>query len=309
MKLSNKTKNIAIFGSNGHIAKNLIFYFLQNSKYNLSLFSRNQEKIQSFVSNIDLNKNVNYVSYDKLDSRVFDVIINCIGISEHSELHTSENNMFDLSNNYDELIIRYLKNNPCQYLNFSSGIVYGDFTQPPTNNSISKIGNSDLIHNPYYLSKIHLENKHRSMHSLNIIDIRLFSFFSRFIDLNSSFFMSQVITAIINNEELFTDEQNFFRDFIHPADLFQLVLLCIENLKLNFAVDAYSKSPISKYDILKEFSNRYGLKYSFKNNFKTKQPTGFKKQYYSLSRTAKDIGFAPIYSSLESLLDESSFLI
>jgi hypothetical protein len=33
---------------------------------------------------------------------------------------------------------------------------------------------------------------------------------------------------------------------INPKDLFQLIYSCTKNPKLNFAIDAYSKSPISK---------------------------------------------------------------
>ena len=310
MNFFNKEKNIAIFGATGHIAKNLIYQFLNNTEHKLFLFSTNSSNLQSFISTITNNKNIFYISYENLHSQSFDVIINCIGISNPSDIKTHKNKILALSKKYDDVILEYLQKHIfCQYLNFSSGIVYGNFLQPPHDELSSNSISNDLLHDEYYLSKIYLEKKHRSLPSFNIIDIRIFSFFSKFINLNTDFFISKIIKSINNNEEFFTNKQNFFRDFIHPKDLFQLICSCMENSKLNFAIDAYSTSPVSKYDILEEFSNHYNLKYSFKPDLKINQSTGFKEYYYSLSRKAKNIGYVPIYSSLKTLLDESASLI
>ena len=310
MKLSNEIKHIAIFGATGHIAKNLIHQFSNNTEHKLFLFSTNKSNLQTFVSTMNKDKNILYASYNNLNSQSFDIIINCIGISNPSDLKTHGNKILTLSKKYDDVIIEYLqKHTSCQYFNFSSGIVHGSFLQPPHDESLSNSISNDLSDNAYYLTKIYLEKKHRSLSSLNIIDIRIFGFFSKFINLNTDFFISKIIKSINNNEEFFTNRQNFFRDFIHPKDLFQLICSCLKNPKLNFAIDAYSRSPISKYDILEEFSNHYNLKYSFKDDLKINESTGFKEYYYSLSRKAKKIGYTPIYSSLETILDESSYLI
>ncbi len=309
MKPFKEKLNIAIFGASGHIAKNLIYQFSNKTKNNLFLFSRNKIKLKNFISSLNLSKNIIYSSYDDLHLHSFDIIINCIGISDPIEIKKYENNLLILSEKYDDLIIEYLqKHNSCQYLNFSSGVVYGNFLQPPNDESLPNQSFNDISNNVYSLAKIHSEIKHRSTPSLNIIDIRIFSFFSRFIDLNTSFFISKIITSINNDEEFITTRQNFTRDFIHPDDLFQLIYLCM-NSKSNFVLDAYSTSPISKYDMLEEFSNHYNLKYSFNDNLKIEQPTGFKENYYSLSRKAKNIGYIPIHSSLETILNESRFLI
>jgi nucleoside-diphosphate-sugar epimerase len=316
MKLSNEIKNIAIFGANSHIAKNLIDQFLNNTSHKLFLFSRNKSNLQSFVSNVTSDNNTSndnhilHTSYENLNSQSFDVIINCIGITNPSDIKKYGNKILPLSKKYDDLIIEYLQKNIfCKYFNFSSGIVYGNFSQPLNEELLSNSISNDLLHNEYYLTKIYLEKKHRLLTSLNIIDIRIFGFFSKFINLNADFFISKIIKSINNDEEFFTNKQNFFRDFINPQDLFQLIYACMKNPKSNFAIDAYSRSPISKYDILQEFVNHYNLKYSFKDNLKINESTEFKKYYYSLSRKIKNIGYSPIYSSLETLLDESAPLI
>lgn len=310
MNSSNKEKNIAIFGANSHIAKNLTHLFSTNTEHKLFLFSTNKFNLETFISTISNTENISYIPYENLNSQSFDTIINCIGVSNPSDIQNHENEILVLSKKYDDMIIEYLKKHVfCQYLNFSSGIVHGNFSQPSKNELLSNPISNNLLDNEYYLTKIYLEKIHRSLPSLNIIDIRIFSFFSKFINLNTDFFISKIIKSINSNKEFFTNKQNFFRDFIHPKDLFQLISLCIENSKLNFAIDAYGLSPISKYDILEEFSNHYNLKYSFKDDLKLNHSTGFKEYYYSLSRKAKNIGYIPIHSSLETLLDESSYLI
>ncbi|RZD47033.1 MAG: hypothetical protein CXT78_03105 [Thaumarchaeota archaeon] len=296
MKLSNKEKNIAIFGATGHIAKNLIYYFSKNTEHKLFLFSRNKIKLQNFVSSITADKNIVYDYYENIPSQSFDIIINCIGISNPSDVSKYDYDILTLTERYDEIIIEYLKkNDSCLFLNFSSGVVYGDFSQPANDEFLPDLFLDDFSRDAYSLAKINSENKHRALPFLNIIDIRIFSFFSRFIDLNTSFFISELIT--------------FFRDFIHPYDLYHLISLCIKHSESNFVLDAYSTSPISKYDILEEFSNHYDLKYSFKSDLKIEHPTGFKEKYYSLSKKAKNIDYNPIYSSLETILGESHFLI
>ncbi|MCV0399658.1 MAG: NAD(P)-dependent oxidoreductase [Nitrosarchaeum sp.] len=306
---TDKIKNIAIFGATGHIAKNLIYEFSKHTKHKLFLFSRDKTKVKKFVAAMCIDKNINYNDYENIHLGSFDVIINCVGISNPLEITKHGKEILILSEKYDEIIIEYIKKNTaCQYLNFSSGVIYGDFSQPVSDESFSNISLNDSS-NAYTLAKIRSETKHRLLSSFNIIDIRMFSFFSRFIDLNTSFFISEIITSINNNKEFLTNTQNFFRDFIHPDDLFQLICLCIEKPKSNFALDAYSKSPISKYDILKEFNNHFNLKYFFNDDLKIKQPTGFKEKYYSVSRKAKNIGYLPTYSSLETILSESQFLI
>jgi nucleoside-diphosphate-sugar epimerase len=305
-----KEKNIAIFGATGHIAKNLIYYFSKNTEDKLFLFSRNHKKSENFISNLISDKNIVCDTYENIFSHHFDVIINCIGISNPSEISKYKNEILPLSKKYDDLIIEYLKkNNSSQYLNLSSGAVFGDFSQPVNDASLFKQSINDSFINSYSLAKIYSETNHRLLHSLNIIDIRIFNFFSRFINLNTDFLIPEIIRSINKNEEFITNKQNFFRDFIHPEDLFKLINLCIKNPKLNIAFDTYSTSPISKYSILEEFSNYFDLTYSFKDDLKIEQPTGFKKNYFSLSRKANNIGYFPTFSSLETLLEESKFLI
>ena len=304
---SKNSKNIAIFGATSHIAKNLILQFSNENENHLHLFSRNNVELQRFIFNIGTDKQIDYYNYDVFDSKFFDVIINCIGISDPFEINKHEFEILTLTEKYDNIILNYLKeHNSCQYLNFSSGIVYDNFHEPITDESNCTIKLNDALENPYRLSKIYSESKHRLLNSFNIIDIRIFNFFSRFLNLKTHFFISEVILSILENKKLYTTNQNFVRDYIHPQDLFNLIKLCIKNPTMNSSIDAYSKSPISKFDILKEFSKRYSLQYSVTDNLKN---IDFKEKYFSLSRKAEIIGYVPRYTSLDTLLDESKFIV
>jgi nucleoside-diphosphate-sugar epimerase len=303
-------KNVALFGSTGHIGKNLISFFLKDDSFKLFLFSRDATKFKSL--GILFPETVSFNQYDDFEKNEYDVIINCIGISNPNELIQNQLPLFDILEFYDNIILNYLKNHPTTfYINLSSGAVFGrDFPSPVDDDSVStfqinKIDKGEM----YSLSKIYSESKHRCLPDFNIIDLRIFGFFSRFIDVNSGFFISELIKAIKNNSEFITDKEDVVRDYIDPSDFYELIKNCIHQKKINNVFDVYSKKPISKFEILEEFSNKFELKYHITKNFGLVSPTGLKKIYYSLSRKATKINYVPQFSSLETLLNESSFIL
>jgi nucleoside-diphosphate-sugar epimerase len=303
-------KNVALFGSTGHIGKNLISYFLKDTNFKLFLFSRDTAKFKSL--GISLSETVSFNPYDDFEKNEYDVIINCMGISNPNELIKNQSPLFEIVEFYDNLILNYLKNHPTTfYINLSSGAVFGrDFPFPVDDNSMSTFQINKIDKGETYsLSKIYSESKHRCLPDLNIVDLRLFGFFSRFIDTNSGFFISELIKAIKNNSEFITDKQDVMRDYVDPSDFYELIKNCIHQKKINDVFDVYSKKPISKFKILEEFSNKFELKFHITNFFESVSPTGLKFFYYSLSRKATKINYIPQFSSLESLLNESSFIL
>ena len=55
-----KNKNIAILGSNSHIAKGLIFYYLQKRGYCLHLFSQHPDKVRKFLNSMSKETKTRY---------------------------------------------------------------------------------------------------------------------------------------------------------------------------------------------------------------------------------------------------------
>ncbi len=144
---------------------------------------------------------------------------------------------------------------------------------------------------------------------MNIVDLRIFGFFSRFIDLNTIFFMSELIKATKNKSTFVTHKENIMRDYVNPSDFYDLIKNCISNKKLNDEFDVFSKEHVSKFQILQEFSNQFDLKFRLIEQSESISITGLKKNYYSLSRKAEKIGYLPQFSSLETILNESILLL
>jgi len=305
-----KQKNIAIFGSTGHIGKNLISFFIKNNDFKIFLFSRDIKKFESLK--MIFSDTMSFNTYDDFGKNEYDVVINCVGISNPNAFEKNSRSIFDTAEFYDTMVLDYLKNFPTTlYINLSSGAVFsGEFDKPVDDSSTYKFDVNGINKGEMYsISKMYLESKHRSLPDLNIVDLRIFGFFSRFIDVNAGFFMSELLQALKNKSEFITDKKDFVRDYVNPKDFYDLTKNCIANKKINDVFDVYSKEIISKFEILEECFNKFDLKFKLVEKIESISPTGVKKNYYSLSRKAEKINYSPQFSSLETILNESSLFL
>ena len=302
---------IAIFGSTGHIGKNLISFLANDKNCDLILFSRNSKKSE-MLKNLFPESSLVIEEYDKFESNKYDVIINCVGITNPVDITEYYSKILEVGEFYDSKIINFLKKSPSTlYINMSSGAVYDTEFDSPVDDKTSTIldiNNNSSVHY-YALSKINSETKHRLNSELNIIDLRIFNFFSKYIELNSGFFLSELINAISNNVKFITNDADFVRDYINPYDFFSLIKNCIQTNNINDTFDVYSKEPISKSRILEEMSNKFNLEVEITDEDAFSSPTGFKKNYYSISRKTAKISYEPKYSSLETILSEAEVLL
>ena len=305
-----KQKNIAIFGSTGHIGKNLISFFIKNNDFKIFLFSRDIKKFESLK--MIFSDTMSFNTYDDFGKNEYDVVINCVGISNPNAFEKNSRSIFDTAEFYDTMVLDYLKNFPTTlYINLSSGAVFSrEFDKPVDDSSTYKFDVNGINKGEMYsISKMYLESKHRSLPDLNIVDLRIFGFFSRFIDVNAGFFMSELLQALKNKSEFITDKKDFVRDYVNPKDFYDLTKNCIANKKINDVFDVYSKEIISKFQILEECFNKFDLKFKLVEKIESISPTGVKKNYYSLSRKAEKINYSPQFSSLETILNESSLFL
>ena len=277
---------IAILGVTGHVGKNIQYLFARENTDQLYLFSRYRNA-----------QNMQLLTYDKFHELDYDVIINCIGISDPAKIESEGNSILKLTGDIDSMILEYMqKNTNTKLINFSSGAVYGEeFDSPVKDSTLPKNLQEDNTVSSYAIAKIKSEMRHREQDKLNIIDLRLFSFFSRFMDLNSRFLISEIIRSIEENKTLVTNESDFFRDYIHPKDL--------------FSIDLYSKKPIAKFELLDLLQDKYGLQYEIKPNSGFSSPTGFKKNYFSQSKKAEVLDYKPKYSSLDTISEELPYFL
>ena len=255
---------------------------------------------------------MSFNTYDDFGKNEYDVVINCVGISNPNAFEKNSRSIFDTAEFYDTMVLDYLKNFPTTlYINLSSGAVFsGEFDKPVDDSSTYKFDVNGINKGEMYsISKMYLESKHRSLPDLNIVDLRIFGFFSRFIDVNAGFFMSELLQALKNKSEFITDKKDFVRDYVNPKDFYDLTKNCIANKKINDVFDVYSKEIISKFQILEECFNKFDLKFKLVEKIESVSPTGVKKNYYSLSRKAEKINYSPQFSSLETILNESSLFL
>ena len=302
--------NIAIFGATGHIGKNLTYYFSKNKKNNLILFGRNKKKIQKIMNQIIPKKKYSFGKYNEFNNKKYDVIINCIGVGNPKDIIQNKD-ILKITEYYDDKILDYMKNKKSIiYINFSSGAIFGQTIRSPISElSQASINVNKLNEGSYYaISKIYAEIKHRNLKNMNIVDLRIFSFFSRFINLQDEFLIADITNAIKLNKKFITDKNEIIRDYIHPEDLFEIIQKCIKKEKINMALDISSKKPISKFSLLQHLAKKYELNYRISNKIKT-SPTGLKSKYYSKSKKIEDLGIFPKYTSLQTILTELKFLI
>ncbi len=311
-----KQLKTALFGSSSHIAKGLIWNFLRNGNYELHLYTRNPDKVQSFINSISRQaqkKCFVHKGYRNFKKSSTDIIINCVGAGTLRKNPNVYTDYFTITEEYDNLAIEYLRNyRPnALYICMSSGAVYGsNFSTPANDNSINGIKVNHLSVEDYYaITRLNSEAKHRAFTGLNIVDLRIFSYFSRFADLSEGYFITDMLTAIQKGKTFETSGENIIRDYLHHKDFFSMIKLCIKARKLNTVLDVASTKPVDKFKILDYFSSKYGLKYKISKLLPQTSPTGAKRLYYSVNKNASIIGYKPVFNSLDTITMESKYVL
>lgn len=299
--------NIAILGATGHIAKNLIVGLSLTKDYQLYLFARSKERLTDFFNENDITEQIHMCDYEQFNQKaIYDVIINCIGVGNPQDLVKNPFSVFQITEQYDNIVLQYIQTEPTTvYINLSSGAAYGsDFEVPATSDKRLNLNVNNLTVKDYYgISKLNMEAKHRSLSNLKIVDLRVFGFFSSYIDMDSKFLITEIIDHIRTGEILYTSSEDIKRDYVHPEDFLQLVKLCFNKNIKNDVFDVYSRSPLSKFEMLNYFADEHGLKFEVKVETAFASITGSKTNYYSKNDKALEIGYQPRYTSLQSVRD------
>lgn len=301
---------IAIFGANSQIARDLILSISTNKHHKLSLFVRYPEILREWLTGRGILDQHLVMSYEEFNmSQEFDSLINFVGVGDPARAVLMGATIFDVTLKYDELALSYLKNyHDCRYIFLSSGAAYGgNFEKPVHSKSSSLIPlNSMAQHDWYGLAKLHAEGRHRAYSELSIVDLRVFNYFSRTQDMNSSFFITEIARTIRDKTLFQTNDTNIVRDFLHPTDFYQLVIKVLAAPKINLAIDCYSQNPIDKISLLSVLSASFGLEYVINLNKSEVNATGKKIHYYSTNYAAEYCGYSPEYTSLKCVKDEIS---
>lgn len=305
-------KKILIIGATSYIAKGLIYFFSKHKEYELFLFARSSSRVLEFANSIGITSPNVTSDLDSLSRIKCDVLINCVGIGDPGKLMSAIGKFFTVTERFDTFAIDYLLSNlNTLYINFSSGAAYcADFNVPVDSVTTSKIQVNSIQPEHYYgITKLYGEMKHRALKELNIVDLRIFGYFSRFIDLNSRYLITEILNAIKNKRVFVTTADDIIRDYLSPEDLFCFIQQCMARGNLNDAFDLYSSSPVHKFELLEYFKKDYSLQYSILKRRLPPSATGSKNCYYSKSKKAASLGYDPKYSSLESIGKEVKHIL
>ncbi len=308
-------RKLALLGATGYIGKSLLAEFLvNNSDTELYLYSRDISKLEKTIldfKDIEKGRLIRLCDISEFQYGSFDVIINATGIGNTKVLGDEPASIFTLTESVDTLILSYLRKNPeAVYINLSSGAVYGDnFSAPITEETKATFSVNEFKVSEYYsIAKLHAEARHRALANYTIIDLRVFAFFSKFVDTEAEFLMSEIADCLISNKVFKTNDTDIIRDYISPTDLHQLIQ-CVMRSPSNTALDVYSKAPVAKLDLLNELQEKFDLRYEISSDPIRGGNKFSKNIYYSKNYQAESVGYTPEYTSVEGICLELSKLI
>lgn len=298
-------QHIAILGATSQIAKDLILRFSSDDVV-LYLYGRDLKKIKEWSVLYNINVRIeNILHIDFFEHSInYTAIINCVGIGS-SKTAVIDAEVYHLTEKYDAVVMKYLsKNASCKYLYLSSGGVHGDIysTANELNDKCVFNINENKKLDWYGLSKLSSEIKHRANSIFSIVDLRIYGYVSEFQDINSPFFLSEMIGCALRGDEFITTTVEMYRDYIHPDDLHRLICKIISYDSINCAIECSSKAYASKKEILEMMSSEFNLKY---RSIENENYIGQGRIYYY--PTGIDYGIAldyePKFTSLESIKD------
>ncbi len=300
---------IAILGATSQIAKDLVQSFAANSRHDLVLFARRPEAVTQWLADVGLVGRYAVANFAAFNAdQHFDAILNFVGVGNPAQAAAMGASIFDVTLQYDELALNYVRQHPtCRYIFLSSGAAYGaSFDTPADAATRATVPINNLQPQDWYgVAKLHAECRHRSLAPLPIVDIRVFNYFSHTQDMSARFLITDIWRAIRDKTLLQTSSDYIVRDFIHPLDFRNLVNAILAAPAANAVVDACSKAPIDKPTLLAAMQEKFGLQYETVQTGAGVNATGGKPHYYSLTTRAENFGYQPTLTSIEGILQES----
>jgi len=302
-------ESIAVIGATSQIAKDLVRTIAPENDYSVRLFSRRPQELKDWCVQELISGDIISLPYEKFIEGKFDTVINCVGSGDPARTAAMGGSILDITYEYDSLALAYLRRYPdCRYIFLSSGAAYGAVFREPAElgtNAVFPI-NSLSPSDFYAIAKIHAECRHRSVLDAAIVDIRIFGYCSSKTDMKSKFFTSDILRSIYNKETLSVSLAPMWRDFITPTDFSELVLCILRAPAFNGAVDAFSRAPVEKFELLDHLTSVFEFRYETTVSSNFIQPTGEKPRYYSNNHSAENLGYLPRYTSIEGVTREIS---
>lgn len=303
-----KARHIAVLGATGYIGRSMAVELSLDQTITLTLFSRDIGKVRDFVDkHIVAKERIHIASYEDFASLQYDVIFNCAGIGSPREYKKNPAAIFEVTEKMDNMVIPYLVMNPrSMYINLSTGSVYGLAAQGIVHESTRAVLEvNNIAPAAYYsIAKINSEAKHRAYAHLNIVDLRVFSFFSRFADPEDKFLLSDIVKSMNSGVPMKTGASSVIRDYVCPSELSRIIGWLLEGNSKNDVYDVVSLAPVAKFELLDYLKKHFTFNYVVEDGGSNISPTGDKNEYYSQSKKLELIGYTPKLTSLEGINEE-----
>jgi len=298
---------IAILGATGNVGQSVAAEFAQSPEHDLLLVARNLEAARKLADANSMHQNLSVLPIDQFESGDYDIVVNAIGAGDSGRISSLGAELMRSTEEWDRRVFTLLEKSPeTLYVCFSSGTAFGLLRdEPVSSESVASfpINNLSADH-CYAVAKLNSETKHRTESGLNIVDLRLFGYASRYVDTSGGFFLSQVMAALANDTVLPTLRSNMIRDYVTPPDIRRLIEHCLAARPINRALDVYTKAPVSKFELLESLNRTFGLTWEEVDNPSVARGSVEKNSYYSVDHSAADTGYEPQYSAIEGVIRE-----
>jgi dTDP-4-dehydrorhamnose reductase len=179
----------------------------------------------------------------------YDIIINCVGTGTPKNTAEAGNSIIETTFLVDQAVLSYLntaKGKNTMYVYLSSGVADERFF--------------DM--SPYAVSKVAAEMIHRAHKDKWIIDLRIYSYLSEYIDLDSGYLITEMIKCAISGDIFEVKDKETIREYIGCKDLSFIISNLYNEAKSNFSRDISARTGGFMQDLLNLFYYRYDLKYS-----------------------------------------------
>ncbi len=204
---------IIVLGSTGHIGKGLVHYFSQDKNNKLFLIKRGE-----------------LLEYSNLPYDI-DIIINCIGKGNRNKLNDIDYESFREWDDIDDRVIDILKHNHNICYFYLSSWIAGEPLLP-----------TDHHQYIYQVQKIYTETKHRLLPELKIIDIRIKQYFSRWIDIDSGFLITDLLKQkYFNGKEVKIKKPDYDLRYMTPEYLYFSIIKLFNYKYPNHGVDLWKE--------------------------------------------------------------------
>jgi nucleoside-diphosphate-sugar epimerase len=304
---------IALLGATSQIAKDLVLSLSVQSNHELVLYARRPVVVSQWLVSVGLVGRFTVADFKAFGAdEHFDALLNFVGVGNPAQAAAMGASIFDVTLKYDEMALEYMRQHPqCRYIFLSSGAAYGaSFDAPVDENTMAVIPINNLQSLDWYgLAKLHAECRHRALAPLPIVDIRVFNYFSHTQDLDTRYFIIDIVRAIINKKVLKISSDYIVRDFISPVDFYQLVNAILTSPATNAVIDCYSRAPVDKPTLLGAMQANFGLQYELVQTHAGINSTGSKPHYYSNNKRAANFSYKPTYTSLTSIEKELQIIM